>query len=270
MNNQTNRATELTHLHVLVFPFPIQGHINPMLQFAKRLLSKGLTVTILTTSSTHNLIKLNLNSIPKSLHIQTINDGLNPGQKPAATTQDINQFSDVVSQSLADFFRRNLASNTSLPTPKFLVYDCFMPWALALARDSGIDAAPFFTQSCAVKMIYYHLRHGTYKLPLSPTPLSLPAMPPLENCDLPSFISNPTSFPAFFKLVMDQYSNFSRAKCFLSNSFSSLEEEVVTEQSNSFSLSRELNRVIFSLFTLFFNSIAMSVNLLSRYLLNMF
>jgi hypothetical protein len=35
--------------HVLVLPFPTQGHINPMLQFSKRLASKGVKVTLATT-----------------------------------------------------------------------------------------------------------------------------------------------------------------------------------------------------------------------------
>jgi hypothetical protein len=33
--------------HVLVLPLPLQGHINPMLQFSKLLASKGLKVTLI-------------------------------------------------------------------------------------------------------------------------------------------------------------------------------------------------------------------------------
>ncbi|KAG8481364.1 hypothetical protein CXB51_026119 [Gossypium anomalum] len=47
--------------HVLVFPFPIQGHINPMLQFSKRLASKGLRVTLISTSKTMQPLASSIN-----------------------------------------------------------------------------------------------------------------------------------------------------------------------------------------------------------------
>jgi pathogen-inducible salicylic acid glucosyltransferase len=37
--------------HVLAIPVPAQGHINPMMQFSKRLASKGVQVTIVIFSS---------------------------------------------------------------------------------------------------------------------------------------------------------------------------------------------------------------------------
>ena len=38
--------------HVVVLPYPSQGHINPLLQFAKRLVSKGVKATLATTHYT--------------------------------------------------------------------------------------------------------------------------------------------------------------------------------------------------------------------------
>ncbi|EEE59737.1 hypothetical protein OsJ_12191 [Oryza sativa Japonica Group] len=35
--------------HVLVVPYPSQGHMNPMVQFARKLASKGVAVTVVTT-----------------------------------------------------------------------------------------------------------------------------------------------------------------------------------------------------------------------------
>ncbi|CAN4104518.1 unnamed protein product [Withania somnifera] len=40
--------------HVLVLPFPLQGHINPMVQFSKRLASRGVKVTIVTINTVTN------------------------------------------------------------------------------------------------------------------------------------------------------------------------------------------------------------------------
>ena len=40
--------------HILVLTFAVQGPINPMLQFSKHLASKGLRVTLFTTTSIGN------------------------------------------------------------------------------------------------------------------------------------------------------------------------------------------------------------------------
>ncbi|KAF8108677.1 hypothetical protein N665_0104s0004 [Sinapis alba] len=39
--------------HLLFFPYPLQGHINPMMQLSKRLAKKGFTVSLLIASNTH-------------------------------------------------------------------------------------------------------------------------------------------------------------------------------------------------------------------------
>ena len=51
MNKMEKKARGGNGIHVIVFPFPVQGHINPMLQFSKQLASSGLRVTLATTSS---------------------------------------------------------------------------------------------------------------------------------------------------------------------------------------------------------------------------
>ena len=43
-----------TQPHILVLPYPIQGHINPMLQFSKRLASKGPRVTLVANKMSLN------------------------------------------------------------------------------------------------------------------------------------------------------------------------------------------------------------------------
>jgi pathogen-inducible salicylic acid glucosyltransferase len=40
---------EKNNKHVLMVPYPSQGHLNPMLQFSKRLSTKGVKVTMVTT-----------------------------------------------------------------------------------------------------------------------------------------------------------------------------------------------------------------------------
>ena len=79
---------------------------------------------------------------------------------------------------------------------KFLVYDSILPWALNVARQSGLDGAPFFTQSCVVNAIYYHAHQGTLQMPLEEgSSKSLPSMPSLGINDMPSIFRDMESYP---------------------------------------------------------------------------
>ncbi|KAL6209977.1 hypothetical protein ACLB2K_020915 [Fragaria x ananassa] len=102
-----------------------------------------------------------------------------------------------------------------------------MPWPLDIAKKFGIVGAVFFTQSCAVDNIYDHVNKGELKLPLTDSEISLPGMPPLEPLDLPSFLSDIGSYPAFFEVVIGQFCNIDKADWVLCNTFYELEEQVV-------------------------------------------
>ncbi|GLJ48678.1 hypothetical protein SUGI_1026820 [Cryptomeria japonica] len=42
--------------HALLIPFPLQGHINPMMQLAWKLVSHGFLITFLNSDTNHNHI----------------------------------------------------------------------------------------------------------------------------------------------------------------------------------------------------------------------
>ena len=82
-----------------------------------------------------------------------------------------------------------------------------------MARNKGIEGGPFFTQSCAVTAVLYHV-------------VSLPSLENLEFNDLPSFVSDAGSYPAIQELHLGQFSNFLEARWMIWNSFNELEVEV--------------------------------------------
>ncbi|GLT55565.1 hypothetical protein SLA2020_286760 [Shorea laevis] len=68
---------ENTHqTHILVIPYPVQGHINPMLQFSKRLASKGPRVTVITTTSISKSMGALQRQTSSAVNFETISDGL--------------------------------------------------------------------------------------------------------------------------------------------------------------------------------------------------
>ena len=104
--------------------------------------------------------------------------------------------------------------------------DGFLPWALDVAKQFGIPSAVFFTQSCAVSSVYYHVNRGLLQLPLPGPPVSLPGLPPLQASEFPSLVCLYGSYPVWFDVVVNQFSNVDGADWVLFNIFYELEKEV--------------------------------------------
>ncbi|GLT64018.1 hypothetical protein SLA2020_365360 [Shorea laevis] len=66
--------------HCLVLTYPSQGHINPMLEFSKRLKHKGVKVTLVTTS----FISKTIHKEDTSIVLETISDGYDEGGRAQA------------------------------------------------------------------------------------------------------------------------------------------------------------------------------------------
>ncbi|XP_023542037.1 7-deoxyloganetic acid glucosyltransferase-like [Cucurbita pepo subsp. pepo] len=69
--------------HVLIFPLPFQGHINPMLKLAELLSLAGITVTFLNTPHSHRHLTLHSDVLSRfsrfpAFRFLTITDGLPP------------------------------------------------------------------------------------------------------------------------------------------------------------------------------------------------
>lgn len=227
MDSNQNKLSNISHIHVLLVPYPTQGHINPMLQLAKRLVSKGIKATLATTVFVHNSLHLAgpTNDLI-NIDFETISDGHDTtGRTVAGIEAYLETFRDVGSRTLANLITRLGESGRPVDA---LVYDSFMPWPLDVAKGFGLVGAVLFTQSCAVNAVYYHVHKGLLRLPSSSSPekkVSLPSLPELEISELPSFFT-PESYPGYHHLVANQFSNVDKADFVLFNTFMELEKEV--------------------------------------------
>jgi pathogen-inducible salicylic acid glucosyltransferase len=207
--------------HCLVLTYPAQGHINPMMEFCKRLQHKGVKVTFVIT----NFISKTMHKEASSIALETISDGYDEGGSAQAESIYAYEesFRRVGSQTLTQLIEKLSSSSSPIDC---VVYDPFLPWALDIAKSFGLLGAVFLTQSCAVDNIYYHVHKGVLKLPLSETEILLPGSPPLQPQDLPSFISDFGSYPVYYDMLVGQFSNIDKADWVLVNTFYELEQEV--------------------------------------------
>ncbi|KAK9725259.1 hypothetical protein RND81_05G132300 [Saponaria officinalis] len=202
--------------HVLLIPYPLQGHINPILKFAKRLVFKGLKVTILIPSSTPNQDSFKDNNNSSSIEFLRIVYG---NDNPNDIDQDarFRRIKDAVSKSLTELLEHYKENYDKLrPTPKMVIYDSLVPSVLDVVKQCGIEGAPFFTQSCVVNSVYYHVHKGSLNAPPNGSDLGslLVLKSLLEVGDLPSLVSCPSQYPpAFLRLLFDQVINWMQNIC---------------------------------------------------------
>ncbi|KAK9928407.1 hypothetical protein M0R45_025544 [Rubus argutus] len=235
--------------HVLLLPFPVQGHICPMVEFSKRLASKGVRVTIVipTVSAATKSMKQLLAAQPNnsSFKVELISDGSEHLQKLETAEEHSERFRRVITRNLSNLIT-NINKNASIDSDnsedeydnddyplKCIVYHSCMPWVLDIARQHGLDGAPFFTCSSAVTAIFHHFYEGVLKIPskharISSTTMLLPSMTaPLGFNDLPSFLSDVDAYPAHLKSTLSQFSNIAQVKWIFCSTFDKLEEKVV-------------------------------------------
>lgn len=205
--------------HVLVVPYPAQGHINPMLQFCRRLVTKGIKVSL---ANTIFISKSMLADPQNSISFETYSDGFDQGGYAQAPTPDIyiSSLRIVGSQTLQNLVEKLDESGSPVHV---LIYDGFLPWALDVASKFGLVKAVFFTQSCAVNNIYYHVYKGLVSLPQrddESVVISVPGLPLFKSWETPAPLD-------YFDLIVNQFSNVDNADWVFFNTFHKLEEEVL-------------------------------------------
>ncbi|KAK4268132.1 hypothetical protein QN277_024826 [Acacia crassicarpa] len=221
--------------HCLVLLYPAQGHINPMLQFSKRLDHKGVRVTLVATRFLCKTLKIDLST---SMALEGYSDGYDNGgyEEAGSDGEYLDRFWDVGPKTFEEVVQKLTSSGNLVDC---VVYDSFLTWALEVTKKFRIIGAAFFTQSCAVNSIYYHAYHGNLKIPLTDDnkcEISLPALPTLAASDLPSFLYTSGSYPGFTKVVVNQFSDLKKADWVLCNSFYELETQVAEWEAKIFPL----------------------------------
>ncbi|KAL9238063.1 hypothetical protein vseg_012539 [Gypsophila vaccaria] len=173
-------AHEIKKIEIIVFPYHGQGHMNTMLQFAKRLAWKNVVnVTIATTLGTTNKMRSQVDQVDinsawaASIDLVSVYDDTDESQ--VRFMDRMARFEAAAASNLATLLvkKKEHADNKVL-----LVYDGNLPWALDVAHGKGVRGAAFFPQSCATVATYYCLYNETQGREVEP---KLPdVFPPLE------------------------------------------------------------------------------------------
>ncbi|OEL22031.1 UDP-glycosyltransferase 74F2 [Dichanthelium oligosanthes] len=208
--------------HVLLLPYPSQGHVHPMLQFGKRLAFHGMRPTLAVTRFILATCAPDAAVLGAGVRLAAVSDGFDRGGfgECGDVTAYLSRLEAAGSATLAELLAEEAARGRPV---RAVVYDAFLPWTRGVARRHGAAAAAFFTQPCAVNVTYGHVWCHRLGVPVDGT-VRLPGLPALQPDGLPWFVRvGPGPYPAYFELVMRQFQGLEDADDVLVNSVYELE-----------------------------------------------
>ncbi|KAI5056186.1 hypothetical protein GOP47_0029707 [Adiantum capillus-veneris] len=194
---QLTASTGVEH-HVVVFPWPEQGHINPAMSLALHLAASGILVTFVHTQRTYASLLHSLDQqhspIP-NLRVEVVPDVDPLWSHPAATERAL----DLLLSSLMSCH----------PAPSCLLVDTFFgPWSHALAARHGLACVEIWIAAvCAFTIgIYIPELIARGFLPITDDPGSMqkvidfiPGLPPLRMSDVPAVLATSDLDSPMFK-----------------------------------------------------------------------
>ncbi|XP_050210259.1 7-deoxyloganetin glucosyltransferase-like [Mercurialis annua] len=239
--------------HAVCFPYPAQGHINPMMKLAKLLHSKGFYITFIHTE--YNQKRLLKSSGPNSLdglpdfRFETIPDGLPPSSDPDSN-RDILALNRSVTENCLEPFRKLLAKlecSDGVPPVCCIVADGIMTFTLDAAQEIGVPDFLFWTSSACGFLAYSYHKHLVEKglVPLKDASyLSngyldttidwIPGMEGIRLKDLPTLIRTTDRNDFFLNFAIQETDRSAKASGIILNTYDELETEVLVALSSMF------------------------------------
>lgn len=220
-------------IHVLMVAFASQGHINPLLRLGKRLVSKGLHVTLAVTEIfQQRMFKSSsittTNSI-SGIQLLFYSDGFSFEYDRKA---DLDLYMETLSK-FGPISLSNLIKNHFHGEHKKLsciINNPFVPWVADVAEEHKIPCTMLWIQPCALYAIYHHFHNNLHPFPTPTNPdmsVQLPGLPLLHTHDLPSFVLPSNPFGSLPKLFTQVFKNLKKLKWVLGNTFYELEKEAI-------------------------------------------
>ncbi|KAK1632386.1 hypothetical protein QYE76_006701 [Lolium multiflorum] len=212
--------------HVLLVPYPAQGHLNPILQFGKRLAAHaGVRCTVAATRFVVGSTKPS----PGSVRVAVFSDGCDGGGPAELGGHEGPYFERLEaagSETLDELLRSEAAQGRPV---RVVVYDTFMPWVVPLARRHGAACAAFLTQTCAVDVVYTHARSGRVPVPMrdGDAALQLAGLQVrLAADEVPGVLTEAgDERTALRNMLMNQFAGLDKVDHVLVNSFHDLEPQ---------------------------------------------
>jgi len=154
--------------HAVLIPYPVQGHINPLLQLAKLLHRRGFHLTYVNTEYNHKrlLKSRGQNSFGgfTDFNSESIPDGLSPADGDCDVSQDIYALCKSIKKNFLQPFRELLgrlndsATSGLVPPVTCIVSDISTSFTIQAAEELSIPNVFFSPSNACTFLTGIHLR----------------------------------------------------------------------------------------------------------------
>ncbi|XP_060202147.1 7-deoxyloganetic acid glucosyltransferase-like [Lycium barbarum] len=236
--------------HVVMLPFPAQGHIKPMLMLAEVLCHAGFRISFVNTDHIHNIIVENIDKSPLSqfpgFRFLSIPDGLPPEHpRDSSSIKDlftsINSTGKIMFRDLIiSLLRRDdLEREEIWHAPCCIIADGIMSTlAIDVEEELEMPVITFRTYSATCTWVYFHLeklieqkeipvREGDEDIDRLVTCIT-ELEKVLRRRDLPSICRCEVD-PSILKFFLEQTSKMRRASGLILNTFEDLEAPIIRQ-----------------------------------------
>ncbi|KAK1563854.1 hypothetical protein Q3G72_033960 [Acer saccharum] len=231
--------------HVLFLPFPVQGHIRPMMKLAELLNQAGSQVTFINTDHNHNRLMSNADLTTSSFHDRSPKFLFRSiPVENAPSLLNIKELLDTLQIVARPAFRQLLISIISDQCrPTCIIADGIMSFvAIDVAEELGIPVITFRTISASCTWTYFHLSKlvetGDAPIPDGNLDKSITCIPGYENVlrsrDLPGFCRVEKPENSFLKFFMRETSAMTRASALILNTVHEIEAPVISRLNSIF------------------------------------
>ncbi|XP_027358506.1 7-deoxyloganetin glucosyltransferase-like [Abrus precatorius] len=231
--------------HVVLTPFPFQGHINPLFKLAKLLHLRGFHITFVHTEYNHKrLIKSrgpNALDGLSDFQFETIPDGLFPIDDIHDVTQHVVSLCESIREHFLQPFRDLIARLNHSATPvTCLVSDSTMLFTIQAAQELALPIVLFHPASACSLLSFSHFSTMVDKglIPLKDESYLtngyldtkvdwIPGMKKFRLKDMPDFVrtTDPNNF--MVQYLIEVAHNVHRASAVVFNTFDELESDAL-------------------------------------------
>ncbi|KAK9123803.1 hypothetical protein Sjap_013405 [Stephania japonica] len=230
--------------HVLIFPFPAQGHIHQMLTLAELLCLSSIQVTFLNTHHNHHRLLqfTNIQSrfarFPGLFRLESISDGApDDHPRPSGFLPDLTAMMHL--DSIISPHLRNLILSTRHDSGGFtcIICDGIMTFAIDVAKELGIQSIAFRTISASCFFAYLSYPHLQDGEDLDEKALTVPGMEKekffFRRRDLPGFSrqfrESPLMSDSVLEFCIKETFNSARASALILNTTEDLESPFLSQ-----------------------------------------
>lgn len=147
----------MSRLHVLIIPFPAQGHVIPLLELSLCLVQHGFKITFVNTEHTHNRVinALHGMSIGDGIRLVSIPDGMEPGEDRNDIGKLCAHMPKVMPGKLEELIEEiNRVEEEKLAC---VIVDGSVGFALEVAEKMKVKKAAFWPASVAILAFFYSI-----------------------------------------------------------------------------------------------------------------